>query len=164
MAVRGPEAALADILNACQSAYGANCPGDLTDAVCPGVRKILSELKQREAAMGLVTGNLSAIALKKLELAGLRDYFATGAFAEDGSTRTRLAKIASARALEAGMIGGAARISLIGDHMNDIEAARANGFQAIAVASGLTSADELARSKPDVLVQSLAELDPNLLV
>jgi phosphoglycolate phosphatase-like HAD superfamily hydrolase len=43
--------------------------------------------------------------------------------------------------------------------MNDIAAANANGFRAIAVASGLTPAQELARSEPDLLVESLCDLD-----
>jgi phosphoglycolate phosphatase len=56
------------------------------------------------------------------------------------------------------------RVSLIGDHPNDIEAAKRNGFQAVAVATGLTSAEELQRWEPDILVRDLTELDPGELI
>jgi phosphoglycolate phosphatase-like HAD superfamily hydrolase len=149
---------LRDIVAACQSAYLANCAPDLSSAVCPGVRELLGELRQRGGALGLVTGNLSAIGWKKMDQAGLREYFSVGAFAEDGTTRARLAGVARQRAIEAALIDEHARISLIGDHMNDVEAAKANGFTAIAVASGLTPAEALAESKPDILIHSLKEL------
>jgi phosphoglycolate phosphatase-like HAD superfamily hydrolase len=48
--------------------------------------------------------------------------------------------------------------------MNDVEAAKSNGFRAIAVASGLTPAHELARSQPDLLVHSLEELNADKLL
>ncbi len=158
-AQRRTRAALREIMNACQRAYVANCAPDLSGAVCAGVPEFLAELTKRGAVAGLVTGNLSDIGWKKVELAGLRQYFSVGAFAEDGASRTRLARIAWQRARKANLVSQAARVSLIGDHMNDIEAAKANGFQAIAVASGLTDARELAQAKPDVLVQSLYELE-----
>jgi phosphoglycolate phosphatase-like HAD superfamily hydrolase len=47
---------------------------------------------------------------------------------------------------------------LIGDHPNDIRAARANGVRAIAVATGLVSADDLARHAPDMLVPDMRSL------
>ena len=56
------------------------------------------------------------------------------------------------------------RISLVGDHRNDIQAAKANGFQAVAVASGTTSFAELHLLEPDILVESLADLDVNRLL
>jgi phosphoglycolate phosphatase-like HAD superfamily hydrolase len=156
---RRMRAELRDIMHACQRAYAANCAADLTAAVCAGVPELLTELSRRNVQMGLVTGNLSEIGWKKVEIAGLRNFFSIGAFAEDGSTRIRLARIAWQRAVKAGLIERSARVSLIGDHMNDVNAAQANGFQAIAVASGLTPADELAKSRPDVLVESLRDLE-----
>jgi phosphoglycolate phosphatase-like HAD superfamily hydrolase len=43
--------------------------------------------------------------------------------------------------------------------VNDIEAAKRNGFRAVAVATGLTSLEELRASRPDILVPNLNELD-----
>lgn len=109
--------------------------------------------------MALVSGNLSEIGWKKVALASLREYFSFGMFSENGRTRTRLAQLAAWRARRHRLISREARISLIGDHMNDVAAAKANGFQAVAVASGVTSFEELRASQPDILVSNLQELN-----
>lgn len=154
------QGALQDIMTECQIAYERLCSLDLGPFVCGGARELLVELRAQGAALGLVTGNLSAIAWRKMELAGLRDYFAVGAFAEDGRTRTRLASVAARRASKQQRIRKNARISLIGDHANDVLAAKANQFQAVAVATGLMPFDELAALEPDILVHHLGEIDP----
>lgn len=150
---------LREIIQECQRSYCANCPADLSTALCPGVRQVVQQLKAQDAMLGLVTGNLSAIGWKKIELAGLSEYFSIGAFAEDGTTRTRLAKLAAQRARRSGTLARDAKISLLGDHENDVLAAKANGFQSIAVATGFTSFDELARLEPDIVVRDFTELD-----
>lgn len=147
------------IMDACQDSYCANCTLELQQFLCPGVQDTLTALQSRGAILGLVTGNLSRIGWRKMELAGLREHFSTGAFAEDGRTRARLAQVARQRAIKAGLIHRNARVSLIGDHPNDIEAARANGFRSIAVATGLISRETLQASAPDVLVSTLRDLD-----
>ncbi len=148
----------------CQNCYLADCAADLRTSMCTGVPEFLANLESRGAALGLVSGNLSQIGWKKMELAGLRPFFPIGAFAEDGRTRTRLAQVAAQRARKQGLITAEARISLIGDHVNDIDAAKRNGFQAIAVATGVTSIEELKRAAPDILVADLTRLDPEALL
>ncbi len=155
---------LPDIMQGCQHAYLANCADDLSPFLCRGVSRLLGRLQAAGAALGLVTGNLSSIGWKKMELAGIHLFFSVGAFAEDGHTRTELARIAAERAREAGLMGDGARISLIGDHPNDIAAAKANGFQSVAVASGVTPYEQLHAMQPDVLVHHLEELDPLILL
>jgi phosphoglycolate phosphatase-like HAD superfamily hydrolase len=155
---------LPQIMAECQSCYAASCAMDLRSSVCVGVPEFLANLEARGAVLGLVTGNLSQIGWKKVELAGLRTYFSIGAFAEDGTTRTRLARLAARLATKQGLIGKNCRISLIGDHGNDVEAARRNGFRAVAVATGVTSLEELRASQPDILVSDLTELDPGKLI
>ena len=157
-------AAMRQIVAECQIVYLENCASDLRDYVCRGVSGFLSALQARGAALGVVTGNLTQIGWKKLELAELRTHFTFGAFAEDGTTRARLARIAANRAKKAGIAAGNARISLIGDHSNDIQAAKANGFQAIAVATGLMPYEELQAHDPDILVNDLTELEITRLV
>jgi phosphoglycolate phosphatase len=49
-------------------------------------------------------------------------------------------------------------VALIGDHPNDIRAARANRVRSIAVATGLVSAEELLEHSPDILVPDLRAL------
>jgi phosphoglycolate phosphatase-like HAD superfamily hydrolase len=160
----GIQKLLCQIMAECQRCYVANCAMDLRSSVCAGVPEFLAHLKAQRALLGLVTGNLSQIGWKKVELAGLRAYFSIGAFAEDGTTRTRLAQVAAWRAIKQGLIGKNCRITLIGDHVNDIEAAKGNGFRAVAVATGVTSLEELRASKPDILVSNLTELDPAELI
>jgi len=128
------------------------------------VPEVLHDLQGRGAVLALVTGNLSQIAWRKMELAGLRAYFATGAFAEDGTTRARLAQVAARRAIRQGLVVRNCRVSLIGDHANDIKAAKANGFQSIAVATGLSSLEELRAAQPDILISDLTELKPELVI
>jgi phosphoglycolate phosphatase len=156
--------ALPDIMSACQACYHANCAADLRDRICPGVVDCLRGLHSRRVAVGVVTGNLSAIGWKTLELAGLREYFSVGAFAEDGATRARLARLAARRAAQTGLISKGARISLVGDHSNDINAAKANGFQAVGVATGLMPYEELRLAGPDVLVRNMTELEISQLI
>jgi phosphoglycolate phosphatase len=63
-----------------------------------------------------------------------------------------------------GWIGRSSPVALIGDHPNDIQAARANGVRAIAVATGVVSADELATHSPDILVPDLRGLSLEMLL
>jgi len=150
---------LAEISIECRRCYSANCEADLSGFICKGAREALIELRARGAVLALVTGNLSDIGWRKMELAGLRDFFSLGSFSEDGATRTELARMAAYRARDQKLVSTDCRVSLIGDHANDIQAARANGFQAVAVASGVMSAKELSRFAPDILLDNLSELD-----
>jgi phosphoglycolate phosphatase len=155
---------LRSIMAECQNCYVANSELDLRGNVCAGVPEVVAQLTARGAVLGLVTGNLSQIGWRKVELAGLGERFSIGAFAEDGTTRTRLAQVAARRAINLRLVARNCRVSLIGDHPNDIEAAKRNGFQAVAVATGLTSAEELQAWEPDILVRDLTELDPGELI
>jgi phosphoglycolate phosphatase-like HAD superfamily hydrolase len=107
---------------------------------------------------------LSEIGWRKMELAGLRSFFSLGAFSEDGITRAELARVAAARAREKKLVTDDCRVALIGDHQNDILAARANGFLAVAIASGLTPIEQLRECEPDILLESLSELDTGRLL
>jgi phosphoglycolate phosphatase len=145
------------MVTACQSAYRECGVLNLRDRVCPGVVESLQDLRARGVVLGVVSGNLREIGWLKLEFAGLREYFSVGAFAEDGTTRSRLALIASRRARKSHSSGE--KVSLIGDHANDILAAKANAFQAVAVATGVMPFEELAMHAPDILVRDLTEID-----
>jgi phosphoglycolate phosphatase-like HAD superfamily hydrolase len=93
-----------------------------------------------------------------MERAGLRPYFRFGAFAELAKDRAGLVRIAIKQARREGWIGRDTRISLIGDHPNDVRAAKENGIRAVAVATGLVSIDELKLHSPDVLLPDLRSL------
>ena len=146
-----------ELVRCAQAVYVRRCP-NLEKKVCPGVRSLLYRLYRRGIPAGLVTGNLSRIAWKKMEHAGLRDFFRFGAFAESARDRAGLARMAIRQAKQEGWVARDSRISLIGDHPNDVIAAKANNIQSIAVATGLSPATELAKYAPDVLVEDLRSL------
>jgi phosphoglycolate phosphatase len=152
------------LMKAAQQCYSENCPTDLSDKLCPGVVPLLQELKQAGIPAGLVTGNLTAIGWRKMELAGLRSYFQLGAFADHGETRGELVAAALKQANAASLIEDHVHVSLIGDHPNDVRAARANGIRAIATATGLSSYAELDAEQPDILVKDLTELTVRMLL
>ena len=149
--------AMPEILRAAESHYLRVCP-ELGGKHCPGVEPVLERLTRRGALLGLVTGNLTRIGWRKLERAGLRGYFRFGAFGEMAKTRAGLAKMAIREARRRGWIARGAPISLIGDAPADILAAQANRIRAIAVATGLTPAEELQSHRPDILLKDLRGL------
>src|SRR5438045_6157088 len=121
-----------EILRAAGRYYQRVCPV-LDGKHCPGVDAVLNRLTRRGILLGLVTGNLTPIGWRKLQRAGLRDYFKFGAFGEMAKTRSGLVRIAIRQARERGWIERSAGISLVGDAPQDILAARANGIRAISV-------------------------------
>ena len=146
---------LPTIMQRAQAIY--DCP-DLHRRVCPGVVPLLRRLKLARIPVGLVTGNLTSIAWRKMEQARLRPYLHFGAFAEMAKTRADLARIAIAHARKQRLIGRNAQIALVGDHFNDIEAAKLNGIRSIAVATGVLSLGELVTRSPDLAVSDLRSL------
>lgn len=150
-------AAVPGIMQAAQSLYQRDCP-DLRRKVCPGVRAFLFRARRRSVPMGLVTGNLTHIAWKKMEAAGLRHNFSFGAFADMGRTRAALARLAYLDARRRGLASRQTIVALIGDHPNDIAAARANGFVSVAVGTGVVPLEELEGHRPDLLVPDLRKL------
>jgi len=149
--------AMPAIMRAAERYYLRVCPG-LRHAHCPGVEPVLQRLTRRNILLALVTGNLTRIGWRKLERAGLHDYFRFGAFGEMAKTRAGLAQLAIRQARREKLIARDAPISLIGDATSDIIAAHANGIRAISVRTGITPVDELVRERPDVLLRNLREL------
>jgi phosphoglycolate phosphatase-like HAD superfamily hydrolase len=149
--------AMPAVMRAAERYYLRVCP-ELRDKHCPGVEPLLERLTRRHILLALVTGNLTHIGWRKLERAGLRDYFHFGAFGEMAATRAGLAKLAIRRARREKLIARDAPISLIGDATSDVIAAHANGIRAISVQTGITPVEELRPLRPDVLLKNLREL------
>jgi phosphoglycolate phosphatase len=151
---RRAHSALHAIYRAAERHYACS-PSDLRRKTCPGVRPLLRRLQRQKALLGLVTGNLTRIGWKKLERAGLDQFFRFGAFGEMASSRTELARLALGHARKWGGWNGVSRAVLIGDTPNDIEAGRANGLETIAVATGLSSIAELQASGATLVAPDL---------
>jgi phosphoglycolate phosphatase len=145
------------IYRSAENFYLRHAP-DLSRKTCPGARAVLRRLTRRGVVLGLVTGNLTRIGWRKLDRAGLSEFFRFGAFGEMAATRAGLARIAVREARRQNWIGRRNPISLIGDSPNDVIAARANGLRAIAVHTGISTADELREHDPDILLADLREL------
>jgi len=149
--------AMPEIIRRAQQIYPRSVP-DLHRKTCPGARALLGRLQSRGIVLGLVTGNLTRIGWTKLDRAGLKPYFRFGAFGEMAKHRSALARLAIRQARAHGWIDRAARISLIGDAPSDILAAKQNGIQSIAVATGISTAQELEACAPDILLADLRML------
>jgi len=150
------------IVNLAQRHYPTICP-DLRHRVCPGMRPFLERLRRRGISCGLVTGNLSRIGWHKMRQSGLRSYFNFGAFAEMGHTRSELAARAMAEARREGLAAANAPVYLVGDHLNDIRAARDNGITIISVTTGPMSREELAAFSPDFLLDDIRGLPSEII-
>lgn len=140
-----------------QAIYVRSRP-DLKRKTCPGVRPALRRLYRAGVPLGLVTGNLTAIGWRKMEAAGLMRYFRFGAFAEQASTRAGLVAIALKRARTSGWLRKDTPVTLVGDHLNDVLAAKLNGIRSIAVATGVLKRADLACCSPDLLLPDLRSL------
>jgi len=146
-----------EVVARAQSIYVRSVP-DISRKVCPGVRSLLRRLTARGVVIGLVTGNLSRIGWRKMERAGLKQYFRFGAFAEMARDRAGLVRVAIRRARSDGWIGRKSAITLIGDHPNDVLAAKANHIRSVAVGTGIVSLEELQSHSPLIAIPDLRSL------
>lgn len=125
--------------------------------ILPGVPEMLAKLGTRsDVAIGLLTGNWEAGARIKLGLCGLADYFAFGAFGEDGPARADLVPAALARAAaHAGRVFAPLDTVIVGDSREDVACARAHGVPSLAVATGRTPAAALHAAGADWVIADL---------
>jgi phosphoglycolate phosphatase-like HAD superfamily hydrolase len=127
----------------------------------PGVLELLEKLKSRpHLVLALLTGNVSRGAQLKLEHYGVWHFFEFGAFADDHHDRNRLGTVARARAKEKhGRQFSTSEIDVIGDTPRDIACGKAFGARTIAVATGTWSRDQLAKYRPDFLIDDLSDVE-----
>lgn len=120
----------------------------------PNVGKFLSEVS-RYWKLGLVTGNIEATAWMKLRYAGIDQYFSFGGFSCNHADRAEIAR----NALKASGIENPDKVFLIGDTPNDINAAKANGFVSIAVATGGFDFQTLEKAGADFVFDDLTDTE-----
>lgn len=126
----------------------------------PGVRKLLEELRRHpQVLLGLLTGNLREGALIKLTYFHLEHYFEVGAFGSDAEERSALVPIARYRAeSRCGVRFSPRQVLVIGDTPLDIACAHATGAISVAVATGSSTTEGLARHQPDHLFNDLSNV------
>ena len=123
--------------------------------VLPGVVELLEWGEKDGWALGLGTGNLEAGARLKLAPFGLNRFFPVGGFGDDGEERPALLRAAVERACR--HWGDEARcVIVVGDTPLDVEAARAAGYAAVAVATGPYGVQELEAVGADAVLPQLA--------
>lgn len=123
----------------------------------PGIVDLVEALASTAGVvLGLVTGNVRRGASIKLARDGLARRFPIGAFGDDSTDRGELVRLARGRAEAAGF--GPFRDEHcfhVGDTLNDIQAARAAGIRAVAVATGGHDRATLEAARPDRLYDVL---------
>jgi phosphoglycolate phosphatase len=142
-------------------------------SVLPGVPRLLEALAARgDVAIGLLTGNMREGARHKLTHYGLWHWFPFGGFGDEHMERCDIAAAALTAAdlhlngtKIATMSNGNPfhrQILVIGDTHHDIRCGRSIGARCVAVPTGMASADVLRDAQPDLLVESLENLEPIL--
>lgn len=122
----------------------------------PGIRGLLKRLSSEEGViLALGTGNMERGARIKLEHSGLNPYFEFGGFGSDAYTRPALLRVAYRRARRRlnGEPLSPRDVYVIGDTPLDVAAGKKAGFKTVAVGTGFSDWDELARSRPDHLAK-----------
>jgi phosphoglycolate phosphatase-like HAD superfamily hydrolase len=133
-------------------------------AVLPGVVDLLAALAARgDVAVGLLTGNVREGARRKLRYYGLWQHFPFGGFGDEHTERCDIA-IAALAAARKHLNGqhGRGEVIVIGDTVHDIDCGRSIEARCVAVPTGHTTAEALRAGEPDVMVDTLEDIDPIL--
>ena len=125
----------------------------------PGIPVILDLLGNiHNVHLGLLTGNWRRSAIIKLNFFNLANYFSIGAFADDSEIREELLPYAVERYRSMlGLEVEPRNVFVVGDTPRDVQCARPHNATTVAVATGWTESDELARENPDYLFKDLSD-------
>jgi len=131
-----------------------------TVQLLPGVREIVEQLAKMESlTQGILSGNYPEIGRLKVESGGLDcERFSIWVGGSDGLSRSGLLSVALAQ--YADLTGGAidmSQVVLIGDTPRDIDCARANGCNCIAVATGAFSRHVLEETGAGTVFDDLSK-------
>ena len=134
---------------------------ELEGMILPGIESLLERLATRsDVTLGLLTGNFREAARLKLEHHAIDHHFSFGGYGDRHHNRDDVARIAWNEACRhLGREIDPRAVCVIGDTPSDVKCARAIGARAIAVATGMFSADELALTQPDELYHDFSAPD-----
>lgn len=126
----------------------------------PGILELIPSL-HGVLLQAPLTGNIAAIAQRKLDLLHLLPYLNmnAGAYGDDHDERVALLPIAARRA--AHVLGRPFRgcdIIVVGDTPHDIRCGKAGGARTVAVATGPYSVEELRAHNPDLVFADLSDV------
>jgi phosphoglycolate phosphatase len=127
-----------------------------------GVKPLLASLQSdARVVVGLLTGNVEAGAMAKLEATGIgTSFFRIGAFGSDHEIRAELPEIARQRAsAHVGATVDGRDLVIIGDTPADMTCGRGVGARAIGVTTGRFTRDALAEYTPAAVFDALDDVD-----
>ena len=130
---------------------GRSLPGAL-DAIC-------ALQTQTGVVQSILSGNLRALGLLKLDAFGLLDQLDIGvaAFGDDHVVRADLVEVARGLYRVRDPLGAEPEVVLVGDTPLDVAAARESGAGIVAVATGRYSAAELTAAGAPVVLPDLTD-------
>lgn len=116
-----------------------------------GIAELLKALSSNDhILLGLATGNYRESAFLKLQSAGLRKFFSFGGFGSDSPNRTELTRLGIERGKELiPFHHNFEKAFVVGDTPYDVEAGQAAGAVTIAMLTGSTQKEALAKHNPD---------------
>ncbi|HEX3783153.1 MAG TPA: HAD family hydrolase [Pseudonocardiaceae bacterium] len=127
----------------------------------PGAVEVLRLLADNPGIyQSVLSGNLREVARIKLEVFGLDRYLdlGAGAYGDDDPERPKLVAIAQARAAErTGVMFSNEDTVVVGDTPKDVEAGLTAGVRVIGVATGKSTAEELAQAGAHYVIDDLCE-------
>ena len=149
---------LADCIERMREIYKLKASQSLASVeLIKGVPKTLEALKSKGKVLGLLTGNVRAIAFEKLKLAGINGVFSWGGFGDEGIDRVEVANQAISRLKEKYEISADDTI-VVGDTPTDILAAKAVGSHSCGVSTGHFSGKELLAAGADFVTPRIFDL------
>lgn len=155
------QAKISEAFDASHEHFVQNANEAYSEAILPGAKDILEKLKDT-VSLGILTGNYEKTAWHKLDLVGLKDYFAFGLFGHEAEDRPSLARLVHKKAkAHFDHDFPSEDIYFIGDTPKDIACAREINAHIISVTTGKYSKDELLSYHPDLLVENL--MDPKII-
>jgi phosphoglycolate phosphatase len=121
-----------------------------------GVEEGLAYLRGAGYRLGAVTNKPERFTLPLLEKMALRDYFEI-VISGDSLPEKKPHPLPLLHAAD--VLGAApAHALMLGDSKNDVQAARAAGFQIVCVSYGYNHGEDIRAARPDAVIDSLTEL------
>ena len=112
-----------------------------------GVEDLLRILtKSQNHVLGVLTGNLSAVATEKLRVTGIDSYFAECFCADNYFDRNRLVEDAVRTCVANYKLSDRNNVMIVGDTPRDMSAANAGKATSIGIASGVFSLEQLSQA------------------
>jgi phosphoglycolate phosphatase len=112
-----------------------------------GVEELLRILAgSKSHIVGVLTGNLSAVAKEKLSITGIVSYFVEGFYADNYFDRNRLIEDAVRKCVVNYDLSDRKNVLIVGDTPRDVSAANAAHATSIGVASGVFSMEQLSQA------------------